>query len=94
MKTENNKEVAVVPAPLSPRHQMDQRKSGSDPLPSERNWLNLSGTLKTTTTIPTQAPKSMSDSVVIYIDDLTTPVVKRLYVYSREAGIWNYITLF
>lgn len=54
---------------------------------------NIVGYVRTVTTIPTYTPKKFEQAIKIYIDDLTTPTVKRLYIYSFEAKIWNYITL-
>lgn len=80
--------------PLTPRDVIEKKKNdAAQPFPGVQHWFNLQGFIKTTTTIPTLAPKSISDQLVIYIDDLATPTDKRLYVYSREANIWNYVTL-
>lgn len=80
--------------PLTPREAIEQKKQEAlQAFPGVQHWFNLQGFIKTTTTIPTLAPKSLSDQIVIYIDDLTTPTDKRLYIFSREANIWNYVTL-
>jgi hypothetical protein len=85
----------VVPPPkITPRQKVEENKSQSNkPFPGILHWLNIQGFIKTTTTIPTIAPKSLSDQIVLYIDNLTTPTSKRLYIYSREADIWSYVTL-
>lgn len=85
----------VVPPPkITPRQAVEENKSTSNKtFPGVQHWLNLLGFIKTTTTIPTVSPKTISDQIVIYIDDLATPTDKRLYIFSREANIWNYVTL-
>lgn len=70
-----------------------EREGGGEVLPKEKNILNLEGGLSTVTATPTTAPKKYSDSIVIYLDSLTSPTVKRLYVFSREGNLWSYVTL-
>ena len=55
--------------------------------------INLINYIETVTTIPTYTPKKFYESIKIYMDDLSSPTVKRLYIYSFEAGAWNYVTL-
>lgn len=54
---------------------------------------NIKGYIKTVTTIPAYTPKTFNQAVKIYMDSITSPTTKRLYIYSFEAKIWNYITL-
>lgn len=54
---------------------------------------NIIGYVKTVTSIPTYTPKNINQAVRIYMDSITSPTTKRLYIYSFEAKIWNYITL-
>lgn len=83
-----------VPQALNPREQLVKNKERSlQTFPGVQHWLNLQGFIKTTTTVPTIAPKTIADQLVIYIDDLASPSTKRLYIYSIEAGIWNYVAL-
>ena len=66
----------------------------SSPIPTTNVWLYvLQGYIKTVATIPAYTPKTFEQAVKIYMDSLATPTVKRLYLYSFEAKIWNYITL-
>ena len=54
---------------------------------------NVIGYIKTVTTIPTYTPKNINQAIRIYMDSVSSPTTKRLYIYSFEAKIWNYITL-
>ena len=54
---------------------------------------NISGYIKTVTTIPAYSPKNINQGVRIYMDSISSPTTKRLYIYSFEAKIWNYLTL-
>jgi len=57
-------------------------------------FLNdIMGMVETVTTIPTKAPKKIGQQILIYIDNLSTPTVKRLYIYSNSARLWSYINL-
>lgn len=89
MKTENNEQKK-----LTPRDEIEARKKNfNQAFPGRQHWFNLEGFIRTVTATPTDAPKTIADQLVIYIDDLATPTTKRLYIYSVEAGIWNYVTL-
>ena len=93
MKTENSLEVQPT-RPLTPREDIEARKKNmNQEFPGRQHWFNLEGFIKTTTTVPTIAPKTIKDQIVIYIDNLATPVVKRLYIYSVEGALWNYMAL-
>lgn len=54
---------------------------------------NILGYVKTVTIIPVYTPKTFEQSRKIYMDSISSPTTKRLYIYSFEAKIWNYITL-
>ena len=54
---------------------------------------NIVGYIKTVTTIPTYTPKKFDQAIRIYMDSVSSPTTKRLYIYSFEAKIWNYLTL-
>jgi len=71
----------------------NEREGRGAVLPNDRDILNILGGLSTVTVIPTTAPKKYADSIVIYLDSLTSPTTKRLYVFSREGNLWNYVTL-
>lgn len=51
------------------------------------------GFIRTVNAIPTYAPRRVEEQIIIYIDDYATPTTKRLYIYSPEAQIWNYVAL-
>ena len=53
----------------------------------------LVGFVKTVTTIPAYTPKKFDQAIRIYMDSVSSPTTKRLYIYSFEARIWNYLTL-
>jgi hypothetical protein len=80
---------------ITPFDEVQKKKqgAGNELLPGLRDWLNILGTLKTTTNIPSRAPRTMSDSVVIYVNSVTSPSVKKLYVYSRECDVWFSVNL-
>lgn len=82
------------PKSFTPREQLERNRQFSrQPFPGIQHWFNLQGFIKTVTTAPTVAPKTISDQVVIYVDDLASPTTKRLYIYSREAAAWFYVAL-
>lgn len=56
-------------------------------------FIDLEGMIDTVTVAPTHTPTKLQAQILIYIDNLTTPTVKRLYIYSHKAKIWNYVTL-
>lgn len=86
------KQIEIItneaPTRLEPK-----RENRIPTIPFESHLLNLTGYIQTVTTIPAYTPKNFYDSIKIYIDDLATPTTKRLYLYSFEAGIWNYVSL-
>jgi len=58
------------------------------------NWLDLVGRFRVTTTIPDYVPKTVSQQCLIYVDDLDTPTVQRLYIYISEGvNTWKYLDL-
>ena len=69
------------------------KQGGGDVLPNEKDILNIEGVIATVTAIPTSAPKKFNDSIVIYLDSLSAPTVKRLYTFSREGNAWFYVAL-
>lgn len=62
-------------------------------VPNQEHFLNLLGNLKVQTGIPSGQPKTFADSMLIYVDSISSPTTKRLYVFSRETDAWYYITL-
>ena len=54
---------------------------------------DIMGYVKVVNQIPTQAPKTYYDSILIYLDNYTSPTTKRLYIFAREAKTWYYINL-
>lgn len=66
------------------------------PIPATPHHLfNLVGTLKTVTTAPTSTtvPKGTADSILLYVDSLSSPTVMRIYAYSAGASKWGYVAL-
>lgn len=57
------------------------------------NLFDIIGMVETTTTIPTKGASSLKQQIVIYINNLSSPTVKRLYIYSNKARLWSYVTL-
>jgi hypothetical protein len=50
--------------------------------------------LRTVTTAPTGIPKTFGDQFVLYVDDIDTPTVRRLYVYIADGvNAWKYLDL-
>lgn len=48
----------------------------------------LGGLIETVTTVPTHVPSRFEQQVKMYVDSLTAPTVKRLYVYSNKVNAW------
>lgn len=57
------------------------------------DFLDIESLVETVTTIPSYVPTRLYDQIKIYIDDIDTPSVKRLYIYSNKTNAWNYSTL-
>lgn len=58
--------------------------------------LNIVGRLEPTTVAPTSTkiPKKYGEQFVLYVDSLTSPTVKRLYVYiPGKVKAWCYVAL-
>lgn len=49
--------------------------------------------IETVTTIPTKTPTSFNQQIKIYVDSVSAPSVKRLYIYSNKAKVWYYLSL-
>lgn len=81
--------------PRDPRSEIAARGGAqAKPLPSSPyHIINLEGFIETVTTIPTDPPKNFWDSQKIYTDSITTPTVRRYYVYSVELADWLYVAL-
>lgn len=78
----------------TPREVVEQKKSVSQQVfPNVQHWFNEQGFLKTVTTTPLAAPKTLADGLVIYVDSLGSPTTKRLYMYSPDASAWFYVAL-
>lgn len=50
--------------------------------------LYLGGLIETVTTIPTHVPSRFEQQFKIYVDSVTAPTVKTLYVYSNKTNTW------
>lgn len=78
----------------TPLEQVQQKSQEADQVfPRQLHWFNMRGFIKIVTAIPSAAPKSLADSVVIYLDSLSSPTTKRLYMYSPDASSWFYVAL-
>ena len=91
-ETSRPKQVEII-MNEAPARKEPQRQTKIPTIPYEAHLMNLTGYIQTVTTAPSFTPKNFYDSIKIYIDDLDTPTDKRLYIYSFEAGIWNYVSL-
>lgn len=75
------------------RQQVKDR-GGYAPLPGNfTDILNISGFIQTVTTTPSKRPRNLYDQVKIYTDSLSSPTVRRLYIYSIDLDDWLYVTL-
>lgn len=50
--------------------------------------IDIEGKFETVTSVPTHTPAKMQAQVLIYTDNLTTPTIKRLYIYSTQLKAW------
>ena len=57
------------------------------------HWFNILGELKHTTTTPSGRPKTFADGAVIYLNSVSSPTTKRLYLYCRATNSWYYVAL-
>ena len=57
------------------------------------DMLNIVGMIQTTTAIPAGTPTKLNDQIVIYVDNASSPTVKRLYIYSNQTHTWLYTAL-
>lgn len=55
--------------------------------------FDIFGMIETVTVVPTKTPTRFSQQVKIYVDSITTPTDKRLYIYSNKTHTWLYSTL-
>lgn len=53
------------------------------------HFNNLLGFIQTVSTIPTNAPKSINDQIMLYCNGTTY----RLYVYDVKNTAWRYVAL-
>jgi len=92
--TQQQKQSTQTP-PRDPRREIAEKGGmGAKPFPSKpQNIINLEGFIQTVTTIPTEAPKTFYDSQKIYTDSLSSPTVRRLYIYSVDLSDWLYVAL-
>lgn len=77
---------------------MEELQSQINKLNERLNFLqpklfDIQGTIRTVTATPTTTPTKINDQILIYMDSVTSPTDKRLYIYSPEAGIWSYVVL-
>lgn len=48
----------------------------------------LKGLVETVTSVPTHIPSRFEQQVKLYVDSVTAPTVKRLYIYSNQTNEW------
>lgn len=59
----------------------------------EDSIFKIEGLYRTVTTTPTGTPTKLSEQVVIYVDSISSPSTKRLYIYSNATNSWHYVAL-
>jgi len=57
------------------------------------NFYDIIGMIETVTEIPSKAPSRLSQQIKIYVDSVSAPTDKRLYIYSNKTRAWYYLTL-
>lgn len=55
--------------------------------------FQLLGMVETVTTAPTLAPRTFYEQFKLYVDDVTTPTVFRLYIFMPKINAWHYVAL-
>lgn len=80
----------TVPATSEVNFPSDQAPA---PLPTQIRFEDIFGNFRTTTTVPTDVPKTVADQVRIYVDSLTSPTIWRLYWYDIKSNVWKYSSL-
>jgi hypothetical protein len=56
-------------------------------------FFEIFGMIETVTTVPTKTPTKLNQQIKIYVDSITTPSDKRLYIYSNKTHTWMYCAL-
>ena len=72
---------------------MDITNEPESPPLNNPNIFDIVGLFETTTTIPTETITKLSQQVKIYVDDISAPTTKRLYIYSNKTNSWHYVAL-
>lgn len=89
----NNLPAGATP-PRNITEEIRSKGGGARAIPnSPFSIFNLEGFIQTVTVVPTAAPKTFYESIKIYTDDIGTPTVRRLYIYSLELNDWLYVAL-
>lgn len=63
----------------------------NNPVPQEIKPVDIfqiDGWVETVTTVPTHTPKNFEQQVKLYVDSITAPTVKTLYIYSNKTNTW------
>jgi len=55
--------------------------------------IDLKDLAETVTTIPSFTPTRFYDQFKIYVDSVTSPIVKRFYWYSNKTNTWMYTSV-
>lgn len=56
--------------------------------PGFYDLIYLGGFIETVTTVPTHIPSRFEQQVKFYVDSLTAPTIKKLYIYSNQTLTW------
>lgn len=56
--------------------------------PGFLDLLYLGGLVETVTTVPTHIPTRFEQQIKLYVDSVTSPTLKILYLYSNQANSW------
>ncbi len=72
---------------------MSLKKEKENKIPEFFNISTIEGLIETTTTIPTETVTQFNQQIKIYVDSISAPTTKRLYIYSNKTNSWFYIAL-
>jgi len=54
---------------------------------------DIDGYIETVTSVPTGTPSNVWRQMKFYVDSLSSPSTKRLYIYSNKLNSWSYVAL-
>jgi hypothetical protein len=53
--------------------------------------MYLAGLIETVTAVPTYTPVKFFDQFKIYVDNITSPTIRKLYFYSNQTNSWLFL---